>query len=118
MLALLVAVADIVGVWRGESVCTQRPSPCNDEHVVYHIAKGDGTDAVTIQANKLVDGKEVDMGTLACTLEREKADLRCPIAKGVFELHVAGAEITGTLRLTDGTLYRRIAVKRVRGRGP
>ena len=57
MLALLVVVADIVGVWRGDSVCTQRPSSCTDEHVVYHIAKGDGADAVTIQASKVVDGK-------------------------------------------------------------
>jgi hypothetical protein len=114
VLALLVAVADLVGIWRGESVCTQRPSACHDEHVVYHVAKAEGADAVTIDAGKIVDGNEVDMGTLSCTLDRAKADLRCPIPKGVFEFHIAGDDMAGTLRLTDGTLFRRIAVKRVR----
>jgi hypothetical protein len=118
MVTVVVLVAELIGVWRGDSVCTQKPSPCNDEHVVYHVAKGEGDDGVSIQANKIVDGKELEMGTLACTLDPQKADLRCPIAKGVFELHVSGDEMTGTLRLTDGTIYRRIAVKHERKRAP
>ena len=33
------AASNPVGVWRGTSLCLVRPSPCNDEIVVYRIAR-------------------------------------------------------------------------------
>jgi hypothetical protein len=104
----------VVGVWRGTSKCTVRPSPCNDEIVVYHVAGGAGPDDVVVQANKLVDGQEQEMGTLPCQLQRAEHQLACTIEKGVFRFTIDGDRIHGTLDLTDGTLYRRIEVERVR----
>lgn len=44
-----------VGVWRGTSLCTVRPSPCHDEVVVYYITRANGSDSLTLDARKIVD---------------------------------------------------------------
>jgi hypothetical protein len=36
--------------------------------------------------------------------------LVCQIPKGEWRFHVNGKKITGTINLTDGTVYRRVAV--------
>ncbi|TMQ09527.1 MAG: hypothetical protein E6J90_10530 [Deltaproteobacteria bacterium] len=104
----------VIGVWRGTSQCTVRPSPCNDEIVVYHVSAGAGPDELAVQANKVVDGREEDMGTLHCRLQRAERRLRCPIEKGVFVYAIDGDRMHGTLDLTDGTRYRVIEVERAR----
>ena len=52
----------IEGIWKGTSLCQVKPSACHDENVVYHISKK-SANLYTIQANKIVNGAEVDMGT-------------------------------------------------------
>ncbi|HYK45069.1 MAG TPA: hypothetical protein VEV83_07870, partial [Parafilimonas sp.] len=52
----------IEGVWKGTSLCQVKPSACHDESVVYHISKK-SANLYTIQANKIVNDAEVDMGT-------------------------------------------------------
>ncbi len=99
--------SEVVGTWEGESKCTVRPSPCNDEHVVYDIAKAEGGDQLKISMDKVVDGKRVNMGELPCTYESQV--LKCTHARGNWEFAVEGKKMTGTLRLIDGTLYRRIS---------
>lgn len=54
----------LVGAWQGTSICQVKNSPCHDEIVVYHISKGNVADSFIIQANKIVNGVEEDMGTL------------------------------------------------------
>ena len=54
----------LVGTWQGTSICQVKNSPCHDEVVVYHISKGNSADSFTIQANKIVNGVEEDMGIL------------------------------------------------------
>ena len=54
----------LVGTWQGTSICQVKNSPCHDEVVVYHISKADSVDRYIIQANKIVNGVEEDMGTL------------------------------------------------------
>src|SRR6187397_922772 len=54
----------LVGIWQGTSICQVKNSPCHDEAVVYHISKGNVADSFIIQANKIVNGVEEDMGTL------------------------------------------------------
>src|SRR4051794_23364345 len=63
------APAPVLGTWRGTSICTVRPSACNDETVVLHISAGDAPDAFVVQANKVVNGQELDMGTLRCRIQ-------------------------------------------------
>ena len=110
MLAAAADVSSLVGTWRGESLCTVKPSSCNDERVVYHIARGAAAGTVTIQADKIVDGKALDMGTLDCTWDG--AALTCLIPKGTFRFELAADHLRGTLKQADGTLFRKIDVKK------
>lgn len=102
----------IAGDWTGESICTVRPSPCNDEHVIYHISEPDAEGKLKLRADKLVNGKPEEMGTLDCTYEAKSSHLNCQMKNGVWDFNVAGKKMTGTLKLADGTLYRRISVTR------
>src|SRR6476620_2623864 len=70
--ALAGPVEEIVGTWRGTSACVDRQAApaCTDEEVIYEIVVGAGrSEAVTVTADKVVDGKRVSMGSLDFTLE-------------------------------------------------
>ena len=52
----------LIGNWVGESICTGKHPACNDEKVVYRIRLNpNNSSSVTIQADKIVEGKPVDM---------------------------------------------------------
>ena len=106
-------LSSVIGVWRGTSLCTVRPSPCNDETVVYYVS---GTDRDHLQwiANKIVDGKEVEMGRAECQLAPAEHQVVCRIGRGDFLFTVDGNRMHGRLDLPDGTRYRVIEVERVR----
>src|SRR6516225_11070244 len=54
----------VAGVWRGASVCVTDAPACHNEDVVYYIKDvPDRPDLVLIQADKIVDGKAITMGT-------------------------------------------------------
>ena len=101
--------ADVIGTWEGESICTVHPSACHDEHVIYEISDA-GRDKLKMSADKVVNGERQNMGDLECTYERKT--LSCPFAKGVWAFDVSGTKMTGTLKLTDGTLFRKVDVKK------
>jgi hypothetical protein len=106
-------LSSVIGVWRGTSQCTVRPSACNDEIVVYYVS---GTDRDHLQwvANKIVDGKEVEMGKSECQLAPAEHQVVCRIERGTFVFAIDGNRIHGRLDLQDGTRYRVIEVERVR----
>ena len=54
----------LTGNWKGTSLCQVKNSPCHDENVVYHITKGRDNNTYQVDASKIIDGKEDDMGTL------------------------------------------------------
>src|SRR4051812_8007988 len=54
-----------IGVWRGTSTCTKRPSACHDEIVVYRITRTTA-DSLSMDARKIVNGQEEEMGVIAC----------------------------------------------------
>jgi len=109
--AASIADADgIGGDWTGESICTVHPSPCHDEHVIYHITEPDSAGKLQIRADKIVDGKPESMGTLDCTFDRQHSSIACPINQGVWEFAVAGSNMTGTLKHPDGTVFRKVSV--------
>src|SRR6476469_4361011 len=68
-----------IGVWRGTSLCLVRPSPCNDEVVVYRISRLHSTDSLSIDARKVVDAREEQMGVLACRLANSASSITCSI---------------------------------------
>jgi hypothetical protein len=52
------SASNLVGVWRGTSVCQVPPSPCNDENVVYRITRVKATDSISVDACKIVNAQE------------------------------------------------------------
>ena len=106
------APKDISGNWEGQSLCTVPSSPCHNEHVVYRISQDKGgAGHYTIGADKIVNGQQEFMGDLPCTYDPGKGYLRC-LSPDVWEFKVNGDTMTGTLKLVDGTLYRKISVRK------
>ncbi len=102
----------LTGTWEGSSQCTVPNSPCHDEHVVYHIKPDTaGPNKFTIDADKIVNGQEESMGTLQCSFTPEKSELFCDTS-GEWRFRVAGDTMTGTLNLKNGTLYRKVSLKK------
>jgi hypothetical protein len=106
--------ADPVGVWRGTSLCQVRPSPCNDEIVVYRITRAKASDSISLDARKIVDAREEEMGVFACRLAALGASVTCTMPRGVWRFTIRGDSLTGELRLLDGTRYRDVRTARSR----
>ncbi|HVF67242.1 MAG TPA: hypothetical protein VM914_06250 [Pyrinomonadaceae bacterium] len=115
------SLSKVLGEWEGESVCVGKNRPaCKNEHVIYHITKKDGdeADAVTMHADKVVNGKPEEMGVLDCKYDAAESSLTCEFnvngTHGVFEYAIDGDEMEGTLKLLPaGTLGRRIKVRKL-----
>jgi hypothetical protein len=103
-----------VGTWRGTSLCLVRPSPCNDEVVVYRITRVGAGDSLSMDARKIVNGKEEEMGVLGCAVAGASGQLTCAIRNGVWHFTVRGDSLTGELRLPDNTKFRQIRTARSR----
>lgn len=108
------SAASPVGVWRGTSSCQVRPSPCNDEIVIYRITGAKASDSISVDARKLVSAREEDMGVLACRLEARGASFTCTMRNGVWHFSVRRDSLVGVLRLPDSTKYREVRAARSR----
>jgi hypothetical protein len=103
----------VAGVWRGNSTCTVPSSPCQDELNVYRISPISGRPGwFTVAAYKMVDGKEAEMGTGEWHFDAETQALVWEFARGTFRLTLSGKRLDGTLKLPDGTVYRRIHLEK------
>ena len=101
----------IAGVWRGHSECAVKNSPCHDEINVYRFSKIDGrANAFSVTASKVVDGKEVVMGTGEWKYDEKRQVVESE--KPAIQLTITGDKMEGALRLDDGTIYRRIYLKK------
>jgi hypothetical protein len=107
---------DLVGTWRGDSLCAAgAASACNDEHVVYYIKHASGkSDTVIIQADKIVNGKAVTMGTGEWHYDRAAGTLEWKMPQRVWLLKITGSRIEGTLKGTDGTVLRNMTLAKDR----
>ena len=103
-----------VGTWRGTSLCLVRPSPCHDENVVYRVTRLTARDSLSLDARKIVNGQEEEMGVLGCRFRPADARIECEMRNGVWRFVVRGDSLTGELRLPDGTKFR--DVRTARGR--
>lgn len=101
----------IIGVWKGTSLCQVKNSPCHDETVVYYITKSEGPDGFSIQANKIVNGEEQDMGTLHCKLDKANNTLTSTDYNSRWTFNFKNDKLDGTL-FHDDVLYRIVALTR------
>jgi hypothetical protein len=106
----------LVGDWRGDSICIVRPSSCVDEKALYHVKKLGQIDRYSLQADKIVNGEPVNMGTTDCVFAPEKRTLTCDLPKGAVHLSLLGTRLEGTMNLTDGTLWRNISLTKDQAR--
>jgi len=111
--SLQMAPSTAVGTWRGTSTCLVRPSACHDEIVVYRITQVKA-DSLSVDALKIVNGQEDDMGLLACRVVPSSGKVACSIPHGVWYFTARGDSLTGELRLPDNTRFR--AVRAIRSR--
>ncbi len=101
----------IAGIWRGQSSCEQKQSACREETVVYRFSPlQDEPGSFSVSADKIVDGKAVNIGTLEFRYVEDQHALVCEYAQGVWRLSVDGEKIEGTLTRPDGSLFRRVAL--------
>ncbi|HUJ15550.1 MAG TPA: hypothetical protein VL284_17320 [Thermoanaerobaculia bacterium] len=67
LFAALLAIAHdpralLVGTWKGESICTSVRPACHDEIAVYHISIPSKPGVIDMAMNKMIRGKEAEMG--------------------------------------------------------
>lgn len=108
------AADDPIGTWRGQSTCLVKASACRDEDSVYRAAAVEhSATRVRLEANKIVDGREVNMGTSECSYSPATHLLNCPLGNGnVMRLTLKGDTLNGAMTLADGTEWRHIALHR------
>ena len=103
------AQPQIAGTWRGNSVCAVAGSPCRDEENVYRFSEIAGTPGrFSVTGSKIVDGKEMVMGTGEWTYDGAKRVVQSESPVGIFRLTVQGNTMEGGLTARNNTLYRRI----------
>ena len=106
------SLPSIVGVWRGNSTCVVKDSPCHDETNVYRVSAVAGKPGLmTVTGAKIVDGREIVMGS-SSDWKYDARNRTLDSANGAIHFVVDGNKMEGELRLPDGTLYRRIHLKR------
>lgn len=66
----------------------------------------------SITGSRIVDGKEIVMGTNVWTYDSESHTLVNDSLAGSFKLTVSGDQMQGALTLKDHAVYRRIDLRR------
>jgi len=67
-----------------------------------------------VTGGKVVDGKEVVMGSGEWRYDSEKHTLTGDLPKGIITLKIDGDKIEGTFILPDKTVLRRITLKKIK----
>jgi len=100
--------ASFAGVWKGDSVCQIKSSPCHDEASVYYVSKGAESKSFQMKMNKMVDGKEETMGTVNCHAGSDKGSYVCRLNElATWTWRLDKDVLAGDLQYR-GQLYRKI----------
>jgi len=105
--ALSTIDSSLIGTWKGTSICQVKPSPCNDEIAVYHVTNGAKPNTYHFVMNKVVNGKEEEMGPLDLDYDATKRVLSYQDHQrnAVWSFKVGNHQMDGTLVYKD-QLYR------------
>ena len=99
----------LYGKWEGPSICTPVRPACHDEHAVYHIAPSDKPDTIAMTMNKVVNGKEEEMGTLEYHVDPTASTLTSEYRGVVWTFNRTGNRMRGTAKqLPNGEVIRNI----------
>ena len=111
--------SDLLGTWRGTSVCTDRTlaPACKDEVVVYEFTAGPTPGSVHWKADKVVGGERQTMGGFDLTWAVDRtcwaAEFQSPRMHSQWRLVVSGDSMTGTaILLPSKAVVRRLALQR------
>ncbi len=111
--------SELLGTWRGTSVCTDRAltPACKDEVVVYEFTAGPNPGSVHWKADKVVGGERQTMGEFDLTWAEDRtcwaAEYQSPRMRTAWCLRVDGKHLTGTGRLLPGNgTVRRIDARK------
>jgi hypothetical protein len=103
----------LAGTWRGTSSCVEKGTACQDEVAVYRVAAIAGKPAAfTVTGGKMVDGKEVVMGSVEGRWEAAKHTLSVKLPGGAIALTLDRDTLTGTFTLPDKRVLRHITLKK------
>lgn len=100
--------SELIGAWRGTSVCSDRVAApnCNDEVVVYEFSPGSERDVIHWKADKVVGGERLPMGEFDLTYSQSdacwRAEFTSPRVHMVWCVVVEGTELKGTASLLPG----------------
>ena len=112
--------AEILGLWKGTSVCAKIPSNefCHDETVVYNFVDVPTRPAtVALKAARVVDGTLLRTYDLYFTYRPEDRVWSCEFdqaqVRAIWEYVVSGDGMTGTAKLLpEKTVVRTVTVSR------
>jgi hypothetical protein len=113
--ALAQGTPQIAGTWRGHSVCAVAKSACRDEVNVYRFSEiAAKPNHFLCTGTKILDGKEIVMGSGEWTYDASKHVLQTVTSNPRIGLILDLDNLEGALSLPDGTIYRRIRLKKNR----
>jgi hypothetical protein len=105
--------SNTAGTWRGDSVRVEKGTSCHDEIAVYRLAAIPGKRGfLTVTAGKVVDGREIVMGSGEWRYDSGMHTLTIELPRGVITLKIDGDKIEGIFILPDKTVLRRINLKK------
>ena len=91
----------------------EKGTACHDEVAVYGIAAIAGKSGyLLVTGGKVVDGKEIVMGTGEWRYDSATSTMSVELPRGVITLKADGDKLEGTFTLPDKTILRRITLKK------
>jgi len=108
-----ITAQSLEGIWKGTSLCQMKNSSCHDEIVVYHISRDSTGKSYEVIGNKIVNGKEENMGTLSFTYNDQQKTFVCvdSARNARWEFKLTGNTMKGSLKY-KGDLIRVVDVKK------
>lgn len=100
------------GIWKGESICQIKNSPCHDENVVYYISKLKKDHIIEIKANKIVNGIEEEMGIIQFRYDAKSEEIiSISQPNSIWKFKIKQNSMEGTL-YSNNALFRIISLRR------
>jgi hypothetical protein len=110
--SVALSAADLTGDWKGESTCLANKPQCKDEKVIYHFAEPDASGYVEVSADKIVEGRAINMGTVKMQYDKGKGTLFAQDGPRTWRFTIHGKNMDGTLTVPDNLVMRKVTLTR------